>query len=98
MNVCFADSFYYLALLNRRDASHERVTALARALNGPAVTTAWVLTEVADALSHPAQRASVVRLVQTLRASARTEIVPPPVSSLSADGNSTASAPTRTGR
>ncbi|HUT35381.1 MAG TPA: PIN domain-containing protein [Planctomycetota bacterium] len=68
MNACFADSFYYLALLNRLDASHERAVALSESLDRPTVTTAWVLTEVADALSAPHQRRGVVRLVDTLRA------------------------------
>ena len=77
MSVCFADSFYYLALLNRRDECHERAEALADSLEGGTVTTAWALTEVADALSHRAHRRHVVELVDALRADPDCEIVPP---------------------
>ena len=77
MSLCFADSFYYLALLNRRDECHERAAALAGSLRGGTITTAWVLTEVADALSYRAYRRRVVHLVQALRTDPDCQIVPP---------------------
>jgi hypothetical protein len=40
------------------------------------VTTAWVLTEVANALSHPSYRQSFTRLLALLKADPNTEIVP----------------------
>ena len=30
MTLLFADTFYYVALLNRRDAAHERAVAMAQ--------------------------------------------------------------------
>jgi predicted nucleic acid-binding protein len=77
VSVCFADSCYYLALLNRRDECHEKAEALAGSIEGRSVTTGWVLTEVADALSHRAHRRHVVELVEALRADPDCEIVPP---------------------
>jgi len=76
VSACFADSFYYLALLNRADASHQKAAALSESLDRPTVTTAWVLTEVADALSAPHQRQGIVRLVDALRADPGCTIVP----------------------
>jgi len=75
MSLVFVDSFYYLALLNRRDASHERARMLSQSLRGATVTTAWVLTEVADALSDSSQRQGVLRLVASLRADPACRII-----------------------
>lgn len=52
----FADSFYYIALLNPSDRYHDAAT---RALAGQVVTTMWTLTELADALSAPIIRGRV---------------------------------------
>ncbi len=77
MTPYFADSFYYLALLNPRDEAHQRVAELTQRLNRPIVTTAWVLTEVGDAMSAPPQRRGFVALVEDLRLDPEVEIVPP---------------------
>jgi hypothetical protein len=52
MSVCFADSFFYLALLNAHDQYHGLARRLAAQTRDRTVTTAWVLAEVADALSE----------------------------------------------
>ncbi len=52
----FADSFYFIALLNERDAAHKRVVQFSRDHGAVVVTTRWVLAEVADALCDPAWR------------------------------------------
>jgi len=77
MNALFADTFYYLALLNPADAAHGRAVVLSRQLRGDQVTTTWVLTELADALAAPAQRGAFVALVDRLRANPRVTVVPP---------------------
>jgi len=77
MNTLFADTFYYLALLNRDDAAHARAVALSRQLRGDQVTTTWVLTEVADALAAPAQRGVFLALLKRLRDNPRVAIIPP---------------------
>ncbi len=50
MNRAFADTFYFLALLNPRDKAHAWAVAYAAALLGELITTAWVLTEPGDVL------------------------------------------------
>jgi hypothetical protein len=77
MTPPFADTFYYLALVKPDDQAHARTVALARRSRGPVVTTAWVLTEVGDAMAAPALRPVFVDLMRSLRADAETEIVPP---------------------
>ena len=77
MSDWFADTFYFLALRNPRDAAHARAVALTPQLAGRAlVTTAWVLTEVADALADPANRAGFPALLKLL-AEAQAIVVPP---------------------
>jgi predicted nucleic acid-binding protein len=77
MIVRFADTFYFLALGNPGDPAHPRALALAAKPSGTLLTTAWVLTEVGDALSAPSNRAAFLRLYQRLQTSKAIEIVPP---------------------
>jgi hypothetical protein len=67
VNIVFADSYYYLAFVNESDAGHRRALEFSRSYQGRAVTTEWVLTEVADALSGPEQRGIFLELLAELR-------------------------------
>jgi uncharacterized protein len=62
----FADTYYYLALLNEADEDHARVVAWTAGFDGRIVTTDAVLTEVADGFSRGAGRVAAVRLIQDL--------------------------------
>lgn len=53
MRWVFADAFYFVARLNRRDQHHERVIAFSRDFHARLITTDWILMEVADALRVP---------------------------------------------
>lgn len=75
MTPCFADTFYYLALLNPRDPAHERTRDLSLALNRPTITTAWVLTEIADGLATTPARALFDVLLQNLRSDSDATII-----------------------
>jgi predicted nucleic acid-binding protein len=77
MSRVFADSFYFFALLNQSDASHARALEYATAHHEPIVTTAWVLTELADGLAKTAHRQVFSRLVARIQAESENEIVPP---------------------
>ncbi|MBM4039633.1 MAG: type II toxin-antitoxin system VapC family toxin [Planctomycetes bacterium] len=76
MRETFADTFYYLAVLHKHDAAHERAMALSANLTGPTITTAWVLSELADGLAAPATRGSFGRLLASLRADPKCTILP----------------------
>ena len=66
MTACFADSFFYIALLNPGDVDHGRVVEFTRRLDRPLITTTWVLTEVGDAMAPPRHRAAFLRLLDAL--------------------------------
>ncbi len=66
MNRVFADTFYFLALLDRRDAHHTTVAAWAQDYRGLFVTTRWVLAEVANALADSPIRAAVAKFLRLI--------------------------------
>ena len=76
MRTVFADSFYFFALVNSHDPAHARAVAFLNSYHGRMVTTGWVLTEVGDGLAQPANRASFLQTVDTLRAEPNVTIVP----------------------
>jgi hypothetical protein len=76
MSPCFADTFYFLAMLNPKDEAYPRATALTASLRRPLVTTTWVLTEVADALAHTRDRLLFPVFLSSLRADSRATVVP----------------------
>jgi predicted nucleic acid-binding protein len=76
MSVVFADAFYFVARLNRRDQHHERVLAFSRGFRASIVTTDWVLMEVADALAKSECRPRVREFMPHLRQAAACEVVP----------------------
>ena len=58
MNELFADSYYWLALVHKRDPHHERVRACE--VKGSLVTSAPVQLEVMDALSGISLRPAAI--------------------------------------
>ncbi|MCG3147496.1 MAG: hypothetical protein PCFJNLEI_00936 [Verrucomicrobiae bacterium] len=76
MKVVFADAFYFVARLNRRDQHHERVLNFSRDFRARLLTTDWVLMEVADALAESECRGRVRDFMLHLRESPACEIVP----------------------
>jgi predicted nucleic acid-binding protein len=77
MTPVFADSSYYVALLLTSDQSHARTIRLTRELGPPVITTAWVLTEVANTLSAPRLRAGFLALLNDLQSDDEVIIVGP---------------------
>jgi len=68
MKPVFADTVYFLALLNAADQWHSQARALSANPPGPLVTSEFVLLEVGDALSRPGDHVRFARLLQLLRA------------------------------
>ncbi|UCC30191.1 MAG: type II toxin-antitoxin system VapC family toxin [Phycisphaerales bacterium] len=77
MTTCFADTYFFLALLSADDEAHNRAVESNRSHRGAMVTTAWVLTEVADALAAPTFKPVFLELVDALRSDPQVTIVPP---------------------
>jgi predicted nucleic acid-binding protein len=76
MRVVFADMFYYLALVNSRDAGHAKAKEFSDAYREMIVTSSWVLIEVGDALRRDATRGQFRTFLDTVRADGRTTVVP----------------------
>lgn len=76
MRVVFADAFYFVARLNRREQHHERVLNFSRDFRAHILTSDWVLMEVADALVESESRARMRDFIGHLRQTAVCEIVP----------------------
>lgn len=75
MKPVFADSYFYLALLNPRDSGRELAKESAKAFNGRIVTSHWVLTEVADAMCRTSDRGRFVQFFKAVSASSTLAIV-----------------------
>jgi|SRR5437899_1846398 len=56
MSAVFADTFYFVALLNPKDEHYDLVRRFSAQFRRRIVSTTWVLTEVADALRSPPNR------------------------------------------
>jgi predicted nucleic acid-binding protein len=76
MKPVFADTFFFLALLNPSDAAHRDAVALSRSLRRRRVTTTWVLTKVGDAMSVGSNRAAFLAFLEFLKASPLATIIP----------------------
>jgi len=71
----FADTYFYLALFNTRDAHHKRIVEFMTGFTGGVVTTQWVLTEVADAFASIPQRRQLQAKFRLLADDPETRIV-----------------------
>jgi uncharacterized protein len=77
MTAAFADTYYFLALLNKKDQAHQKAVAFSQAEKLAVITTSWVLTELGDGLCRPPYRSAFLRVLHNLRNDPRTEIVGP---------------------
>jgi len=66
MNI-FADTFYFLALMNPRDAAHQRAIEWAEASSDRLVTTTAIMLEMGDAMCSPRDRPRCLTLLARLR-------------------------------
>jgi uncharacterized protein len=75
VNPVFADTFFYLALLEEREPAHHRSVAAA-AINRPVVTIEFIVIEIADGCARAEDHADFLALLEGMRSSSRLEIVP----------------------
>ena len=75
MKTFFADTFYYLALLNPSDRAHGGAVAITGGLEGSIITTEWVLTELADGIAQTPDRRQFKAFLDALRADPDVRIV-----------------------
>lgn len=77
MKEIFADTFYFLALLNPADYANKRARAVTARQHVELVTTAWVLTELANALCKQEVRGAFLSTLQRLRSNPAVTIIKP---------------------
>jgi hypothetical protein len=61
MKAVFADTFFYLALLNEEDTAHSRAVAVSR-VNRPIVTTEFVALELGNACARASDHTDFLAL------------------------------------
>jgi predicted nucleic acid-binding protein len=77
MKLVFADTGYWVAVLNPRDGWNSRANEVSRALGKfRIVTSEMVLDELLAALSKVAVRSMAIRGVEAIRANPNIEVVP----------------------
>ena len=76
MTTVFADTHYYIALLSPNDSTHAHAIETTVRLQPAMVTTAWVLCELAAAMSAPAKRQRFLKLFDDLSAADEVTIIP----------------------
>jgi uncharacterized protein len=76
MTAVFADSSFYLALVNVRDGLHGAAVESARSFRDKSYTSEYVLSEVGNWLGRSGDKQVFVHLVEDLQADADTIIVP----------------------
>ena len=76
MSRVFADTHFFVALLSSRDAQHARAVEVYGEQDfEEIVTTAWILSELADGMNRTHVRSPCHRFIQRLRQRGDTRIV-----------------------
>ena len=75
MRTVFADSYYFLAGVNKRDEGYSKALSFAKTFRGLIVTTEWVLTEVGDALARGHDRHAFLEVLGSVQNDPQTTIV-----------------------
>lgn len=76
MNAVFADTSFYVAVLNPRDLAHAKALQVGENLHRPVLLTDFILLELGNALSGVGQRELFSRLVPHLRSHPNVRIIP----------------------
>lgn len=76
MTVVFADTAFYVALLSSRDALHSRTLEFLAGYAGQIVTTEFIVMEVANFNSRPADRQRFLDLVAQIRTDPHSQLIP----------------------
>lgn len=76
MRAVFLDTSYLLALIRKKDSRHKAALAASSTYTGPFITTDLVLVELANSLSEPLYRPSVVAIIEKIRSDKKTTVLP----------------------
>jgi predicted nucleic acid-binding protein len=73
----FADTYFYLAVVNARERDHDAALRYFESAECEFVTTAWVISEVAASLAPAKLRSAFVELYAELQADPGFTLIPP---------------------
>ncbi|HEY2412349.1 MAG TPA: PIN domain-containing protein [Pirellulaceae bacterium] len=76
MRTVFADTFFFLALLDSKERQHMNALAASSDETLQIVTSEWVLTEFADAYADPKDRPDFLAIYRALEKNLRVRIIP----------------------
>ena len=76
MAVFFADTFFFIALLDSADSSHTRAVGWSRQRGVIFLTTEYVLIELGDAFHAPGQRKEFVIFQDSVRTDSKFRVLP----------------------
>jgi uncharacterized protein len=76
MAVYFADTMFWVALVDRRDGYHSHAVEWSQSISGSIVTTQAVLLETANALSRHLWRQNAIALIDHLQTRDDVEVEP----------------------
>jgi predicted nucleic acid-binding protein len=77
MTPIFADTFFFLAVINADDQRHRAAMDFSNSNKSPLLTTTWVLTEVLDGLARTPNRHLGRQLYLDLLSDPAHRVVPP---------------------
>ena len=77
MKRVFADTFYFLAMVNSNDRFHDAAVSWSTSSSCRYVTTSWILVELADALCAPRARDLTVQFIDALHHNRHFHVVGP---------------------
>jgi predicted nucleic acid-binding protein len=75
MREVFADTYYFVALLNDKDSAHSKVVDFSNRYSGQIVTTEWVLVELGDAFCRSHWRPTFLSTLERLHESSQITVV-----------------------
>lgn len=75
----FADTFYFIALLNPADRFHNRAIEISRNLHGQIITTAWVMLELANSFSETPARNKVRGFIAAFERDPKSQLLKPAI-------------------
>jgi predicted nucleic acid-binding protein len=74
MRAVFADTYYYLALVNPADIGHSKAVSFAKLASRSMLVTDWVITELADGLCAVANRPLFAQILSVIQGPSTTVI------------------------
>jgi len=74
--IIFLDTGYLIALIRKKDQFHAAAMEASELYSGPFLTTDLILVELANSLSKPLYRKTVVTVIEKIQTDSNTTVIP----------------------